>query len=505
MKECKGSFERNLLAHRFRWVIYFGLVAIAWLVNYPGRLNPDSYDMLTQAQHVDTLNDWHSPAVIWLWSLFTPLFGQPAGALLVQSLLIFVYPVVAWIKPISTAHRGPVDQALSVGYGVLLLALIPLAGAISKDQILVGLILCLLAIIHNDSKYSRVRLIKSRLCYHPVLAMILFVRPSNFIMMAIAGLAWAFLIFGKGGKFLMAVVSIAAVCALAIPATSFVNSVIFGAKSAMSERSLMIFDVAGISAREKIDLFGGLPDWPTNRIARPWECYTPAAWDQFGWGACKEYSEAVEAKMTKLGTAFVMRWWSGAILHYPYSYIEHRLSYFWYLLRKRTRVFARVVFPSAMNALNSDTSVVKTYGIDMTGKFQLWEPTIRYRPFGLASALVFSSPIVPVTVLSCLATLVWSWRKTRERSGEVDAVIVVSSAIGIGNLMMLLLFGISDDGRYLLPTVICGGVSILRLIQQELDRRQCRVADSPQSSGLGNGNNPVAKSLTQCGQVCKPR
>jgi hypothetical protein len=474
-------------------------------VNYPGRLNPDSYDMLTQAQHVDTLNDWHSPAVIWLWSLFTPVLGQPAGALLVQSLLLFVYPVVAWIKPISTADRGPLDQALSVGYGVLLLALIPLAGAISKDQILIGLILCLLAIIHNESKYSRVGLIKSRLCYLPALAMILFVRPSNFIMIAIAGLAWAFLIFGRGGKFLMAVVSIAAGCALAVPATSFVNSVIFGAKSAMSERSLMIFDVAGISAREKIDLFGELPDWPTDQISRPWECYTPAAWDQFGWGACKEYSEAVEAKMTKLGAAFVMRWWTGAILHYPYSYIAHRLSYFWNLLRKRTRVFARVVFPSAMNALHSDTSVVRTYGIDMTGKFQVWEPTIRYRPFGLVSALVFSSPIVPVTVLSCVATLVWSWRKTRERSGEVDAVIVVSSAIGIGNLLMLLLFGISDDGRYLLPTVICGGVSILRLIQRALDRRQRREADLQQSSGLDDGNHPAAELSAQSGQVCKPR
>jgi hypothetical protein len=138
--------------------------------------------------------------------------------------------------------------------------------------------------------------------------------------------------------------------------------------------------------------------------------------------------------MTKPGTAFVMRWWTGAILHYPYSYIEHKLSYFWCLLRKRTRVFARVVFPSAMNALNSDTSIVRTYGIDMAGKFQLWEPTIRYRPFGLVSALVFSSLIVPLAVLSCVPTLVWSWWKTRERSGEVDAVIVVSSAIGIGNL-----------------------------------------------------------------------
>jgi hypothetical protein len=102
------------------------------------------------------------------------------------------------------------------------------------------LILCLLAIIHNDSKYSHLPLIKSRLCYLPVLEMILFVRLPNFIIMAIAGLAWALLMFGKGGKFLMAVVSIAAGCALAVPATSFVNSVIFGAMSAMSERSLMI-------------------------------------------------------------------------------------------------------------------------------------------------------------------------------------------------------------------------------------------------------------------------
>ena len=69
--------------------------------------------------------------------------------------------------------------------------------------------------------------------------------------------------------------------------------------------------------------------------------------------------------------------------------------------------------------------------------------------------------------------------------------------------MMLLLFGISDDGRYLLPTVICGGVSIVRLIQHTLDRRA--APGGRQSSGLDDGNNPVAELSAQSAQVCEPR
>jgi hypothetical protein len=53
MPKLGRTHEKRLLKF---WVIYLGFVAVAWLVNYPGRLNNDSYTMLTQAQqHIDNL------------------------------------------------------------------------------------------------------------------------------------------------------------------------------------------------------------------------------------------------------------------------------------------------------------------------------------------------------------------------------------------------------------------------------------------------------------------
>jgi hypothetical protein len=109
--------------------------------------------MLFQAQYVEAVNDWHAPAVTWLWSLFTPVLGQPAGALLVQSLLILVYPVLLLTKLYPTGSLGITRTALLVGYGAFLLVLIPLAGNISKDQVLIGLILCLLSLIHLKTEF----------------------------------------------------------------------------------------------------------------------------------------------------------------------------------------------------------------------------------------------------------------------------------------------------------------------------------------------------------------
>lgn len=46
---------------RFSWGVYLALVSLAWLVNYPGRVNPDTLDQLTQAGNLATLNDWQPP------------------------------------------------------------------------------------------------------------------------------------------------------------------------------------------------------------------------------------------------------------------------------------------------------------------------------------------------------------------------------------------------------------------------------------------------------------
>jgi hypothetical protein len=53
---------------------------------------------------------------------------------------------------------------------------------------------------------------------------------------------------------------------------------------------------------------------------------------------------------------------------------------------------------------------------------------------------------------------------------QIDIVVVASSALGLGNVLMLVAFGIGAEGRYLAPTLVCGIVSLLRTVYTERER-----------------------------------
>lgn len=277
------------------WPIYVALVAITWLVNYPGRLNPNSLDMLTQAQNMGELNDWHAPSVTWLWSLFTPLLGQPAGALLVQSLLMFVYPAITQRHAGRTSSVGAaIGAAMSVAWVAFLIALIAVTGQIVKDVFLVGLILCLLAVL--DLRSTSTARSAMWLSLGVLLAFILLARPTNFIMLALAGVIWTFFVFDIGLQRLMAVILILAGCAASFLVSHFVNRDFLKAGHAFEERMLVIYDIAGISSGIKQDLFVELPNWPRDEVVRPWECYTPKTVDPFVSGACHPLRGATRSR-----------------------------------------------------------------------------------------------------------------------------------------------------------------------------------------------------------------
>ena len=254
--------------------------------------------MLTQAQNIGELNDWHAPSVTWLWSLFTPLLGQPAGALLVQSLLMFVYPAIAQRHAGRISSVGAaIGAAMSVAWVAFLIALIAVTGQVLKDVVLVGLILCLLAVL--DLRSASTPRSAMWLSLGVLLALIMLVRPTNFIMLALAGVIWAFFVFDSGRRRLMAVILILAGCAATFPVSQVVNRVLLTAGDAMAERQLIIFDIAGISSGIKQDLFVELPNWPRDEVLRPWDCYTPKAGDPFLYGACSRYAELVEPACMK--------------------------------------------------------------------------------------------------------------------------------------------------------------------------------------------------------------
>jgi hypothetical protein len=111
-----------------------------------------------------------------------------------------------------------------------------------------------------------------------------------------------------------------------------------------------------------------------------------------------------------------------------------------------------------------------TYGIDMTQKIQMWEPTIAAVPFYWIANKVFARRTSLVWGLAfCVVTLLWWWRNRRLHR-QIDIVVVASSTLGLGNVLMLVAFGIGDAGRYLAPTLVCGIVSLLRTVYTERER-----------------------------------
>jgi hypothetical protein len=464
----------RLRSYRFSWPTYVALVLLAFLVNYPGRLDPDTIDMVTIGEYPSLLHDWHAPVLTWLYSIFAPVLGQPAGALLTQALLIFVYaavvPVRSGSEPVTIMSVGA-----TVASGIFAVALIAIAGQIVKDPVAVGATLCLLGAIDlsrnspDDGRWLAVKL--------ALLLLILAIRPVNFMILATAGVICAYFAFGWGRLFIFAVILNLLICASSVPVLRYIDRHVLGARHVPVEHSLIIFDAAGISTDLKRNLFTELPGWPADKARPPWECYTSEKWNVFKWGACSEYAVLFDEAMKAPGAPrSAVRWWLNVILSHPVSYMKHRVSYTFQLLRGGRPVMGWTS-ASASNAPGSNElfSEGSTHGIDMTQSIKTWKPWLAYVPFGWISASIFSRPASAAWgLLFCLTTLLWNWH-CRSSHQKFDLTAVVSSAIGLGNVVMFAAVGVSADGRYTTVVLACGIVSLLRTIGDTLFQARCRT------------------------------
>jgi hypothetical protein len=231
---------------RFSWGVYLALVALAWLANYPGRINPDTLDQLTQARNLATLNDCQAPVLTWLYSLFTPVLGQPSGALLIQAMLMFVFPAIVFAR---THDRrvgfADMDMAFAAAWGVLTAALVAITGQILKDVVEVGAILCLLGTAELRSTTRN----PARLWWFALalLALIDTLRPTTFLMLAVAATICALFAFGLRRKFFVALLLIGVLSAGAFALPNYVNRKVLGAKDCGEQESLIVFDIAGMA------------------------------------------------------------------------------------------------------------------------------------------------------------------------------------------------------------------------------------------------------------------
>lgn len=263
-------------------------LAFAW----PGLLTPDSQSQLQQAIS-GQFNDWHPPFMAMLWQLI----GATIPAMLV------VQVALHWAG-IWTFAEGARRTRHSLWPWVLLaLGLTPIAfkytGIIQKDSLLTSFLVLAfgLAFLLPQRAFGWPFGIAAALCRAngsfalPPLLLERMHRRVGLLGTVAASLA-------------MAVVM--------VPAIGVFNTHVLGARETGVQRSVQLFDMAGIAHVSHDDTV--LPAGATDAA----RCYTPLFWDALD--RCMAPLSAIKPSLTQE--------WVTAIAKHPLAYAQHRIAHF---------------------------------------------------------------------------------------------------------------------------------------------------------------------------------
>jgi hypothetical protein len=298
-------------------VMAAGAAIEAWAY-WPGLMTWDAARQYGQALDGD-FDDWHPPAMEWLWRQLLPLHDGLPPMLLLQLLLYWTgFALLA----------GWALKARRTGLAVALTACaflpIPFAlmGEVLKDCLMAGALLTATGLLAwtRDEKGWALRVL--------AILLLLFAATLRFnallaglpLFIALLPLAWR--------KTPVRFVASAAVAVIALGVALPLANTAIGAKRSGVELSLVIFDLGGITEHSRVDVF------PPLGIARPVEvnhrCYSPVKWDPYSWWVDEPCPIQFYAMRDLLRahhqSGFVL--WLGAVAHHPVAYAEHRLAHF---------------------------------------------------------------------------------------------------------------------------------------------------------------------------------
>ncbi|MBN8807338.1 MAG: hypothetical protein J0I47_03745 [Sphingomonas sp.] len=296
------------------------LTALAY---WPGFMTWDAIRQYGQAL-TGEFDDWHPPAMGWLWRQLTAIHAGPAPMLVVQLTLEWVGLALlagwAWAR----GRGGLAALILACGFLPFPLAL---TGEVLKDCLMAGALLAAAGALAQveGSRHATVWRIAG-------LALLVFAATLRFnAFLATVPLAVALLprAWWRGrGRLLVATAVSAAVMVAALP----VANRLIGAKPSGVGLSLVIFDLGGITHFSGQFAFPPITDFdasddPAGIVSA---CYDPSKWDRYAWwGAapCDIGFDNVDDAFTAQHIS-PYRWWAGEIAAHPFAYAEHRLTHF---------------------------------------------------------------------------------------------------------------------------------------------------------------------------------
>ncbi len=300
-------------------LVAFALALLAALhiaLFWPGIFTWDAIRQYGQALS-GQYDDWHPPAMNWLWRQLRG-FGNGPAPMLVLQVALYWSGTAAWMQ--AARRRGCPRAALAIGVLALSPIALVLTGTILKDSLFAGALLLasgLLALARQGERSRRVLaalllVAAATLRFNAVpacLPLLLLALPATWRT------TWPRLV---GASALVAVPLV-----LALP----LANVALHAKRSGVELSLVIYDLGGIERFSEVDVFPKT-DVP-NPVAVNHDCYSPVSWDRYAWwgdAPCAIGYTNLRAPLTAGHGPYA--WWVAAVLRHPLAYIAHRLAHF---------------------------------------------------------------------------------------------------------------------------------------------------------------------------------
>jgi hypothetical protein len=424
------------------------------LVYWPGLMIWDSARQYDQALSGE-FDDWHPPAMEWIWRLFLPLAKGPAPMLVLQLALYgagFVL-MIRW----ALARRQP-GRAMALAACTLMPLCVALMADVIKDSLMTAALVLAIGLWIGAPERARGR----RLAAATLILAAASLRYNAFLagaplLIALAPETW------RDRPLRLAGLSLAAVAAL-MAVMPIANGLLRASRSGV-EYSLTIFDLGGIGYHSGQDVFPPLALADPVAINR--RCYTPRRWDNYAeWHDphCPIHFDAVRAAFEQRHLSHRL-WWLGAIAAHPLAYAEHRLAH-WnmataFLVHHET---GRAI-PAHADPIDGDFPIPHTAAVRWVDRLARYSA---HTPFGwpacwlaLALGLAVLSPTLPSRRWILPLTL---------------SALVYCLGYAV--------FSVATDERYYLWTMTATAVALAIAVTEPvqwrtLDRRRLLAATAP--------------------------
>ena len=439
-REVSPSFPGKLV------VAAFVAAVLNFIAFYPGILHHDAWAYFDAAR-TGNFTNWQPPLLGKLWIPLQAIWNGPQ-----PMLVLFMAGYWSGFYLLARAYESEGGRLAACTFAA---GLFPLAlnfnGQLVKD---VSMAVCLLLAAGIAAALVR-GAIKKRAA--TVGALWLFLLAGAFMranalfalppLLDLAGTATS-LRWAKIG-WIKRTIAVLLISIAFAPAHILADRHVFRVHDIFPMSQLQIFDIGGIGYFSGIDRFQGFfgPDF----AAKNRGCYTPRAWDVYGWGGCEEVYEDLKPQFGRPLT----KMWLEALAADPVAYVTHRLAHFNRFLQFLCRDCKEMIYTGSQSTNQSEFT---------------FTPTFLYQAIDLASEAINDSPFGRpyVWLLICLA---WSLAAVAIPDPLTRRITFSIAASGALYASAFAIVGIASDSRYIYWTMLCALIATPTIAARVIARR----------------------------------